>query len=159
MIEHDRLIVGREGIEFPLGTPLVEWPAHGVATFKPFTDCDRVRVQYKHLESTSITVTQDGDWVHFMSQADNATQTPGDEPIAVILELPEELKHISERPRPSSVALEARERFVQAIRKHISHNRAVIIKGSCFSQCRGFSVEDIGMVRPSMSHSVYWQGM
>ena len=28
----------------------------------------------------------------------------------------------------------------------------------CFSQCRGFSVEDIGMVRPSMFHSVYWHG-
>jgi len=39
-IEHDRLIVGRDGIEFPVGTPLVEWPAHGVATFKPFTSCE-----------------------------------------------------------------------------------------------------------------------
>jgi hypothetical protein len=47
-IEHDRLIVGRDGIEFPSGTPLVEWPAHGVSTFKPFTDCDRVRVQHAY---------------------------------------------------------------------------------------------------------------
>jgi hypothetical protein len=47
--EHDRLIVGRDGIEFPLGTQLVEWPAHGVATFKPFTSfegLDKVRVQH-----------------------------------------------------------------------------------------------------------------
>ena len=35
--EHDRLVVGRSGVEFTSGTPLVEWPAHGVATFKPFT--------------------------------------------------------------------------------------------------------------------------
>jgi hypothetical protein len=110
-------------------------------------------------ESASVPPTQDGDWVEFMARADNATQMHNNEPIAVVLELPEELQHTSERPRPSSVALEAREMFVKAIRNHISHNRAVIIKGSCFSQCRGFSVEDIGMVRPSMSHSVYWQGM
>jgi hypothetical protein len=94
-----------------------------------------------------------------MARADNATQMRDNEPIAVVLELPEELQHTSERPKPSSVALEARERFVKEIRKHISNNRAVVIKGCCFSQCRGFSVEDIGMVRPSMSHSVYWHGM
>jgi hypothetical protein len=94
-----------------------------------------------------------------MARADNATQMRDNEPIAVVLELPEELQHTSGRPKPSSVALEARERFVKEIRKHISNNRAVVIKGCCFSQCRGFSVEDIGMVRPSMSHSVYWHGM
>ena len=47
-IEHDRIIIECDGIEFPLGTPLVEWLAHGVATFKPFTGCeglDKVRVQ------------------------------------------------------------------------------------------------------------------
>jgi hypothetical protein len=47
--EHDRLVVGRSGVEFPSGTPLVEWPAHGVATFKPFTGCnglDKVCVQH-----------------------------------------------------------------------------------------------------------------
>jgi len=47
--EHDRLIIGRDGIEFPLGTPLVEWSAHDVATFKPFTSCkglDKVRVRH-----------------------------------------------------------------------------------------------------------------
>jgi hypothetical protein len=46
LTEHDRLIVGRSGTEFPLGTPLLEWPSHGVATFKPFTGCkglDKVR--------------------------------------------------------------------------------------------------------------------
>ena len=81
-----------------------------------------------------------------------------EESIAVKLELPEELQHTSERPRPSPVALAAREIFVKEIRNHIANNRAVVIKGCCFSQCKGFSVEDIGMVRPSMSHSVYWQG-
>ena len=46
--EHDRLIIGRAGSEFPLETPLLEWPAHHVATFNPFTGCnglDKVRVQ------------------------------------------------------------------------------------------------------------------
>jgi hypothetical protein len=110
-------------------------------------------------ESTYVSfITQDADWVQFMARADNATQIPSDEPVAVILELPEELKHISERPRPSSIALAARDGFVKDIRNHISNNRAVVIRGCCFGQCRGFSVEDIGMVRPSMSHSVYWQG-
>jgi hypothetical protein len=96
--------------------------------------------------------------VQFMAQADMAIQMRNEKPIAVALELPEELQHTSERPRPSSVALAAREKFVKEIRNHIANNRAVVIKGCCFSQCRGFSVEDIGMVRPSMSHSVYWQG-
>ena len=36
--EHDRLVAGLEGIEFPIGTPTVEWPAHGIRTFKPFTN-------------------------------------------------------------------------------------------------------------------------
>ena len=47
LTEHDRLIVGRSGTEFPLGTPLVKWPLHGQATFKPFTGCeglDKVRI-------------------------------------------------------------------------------------------------------------------
>lgn len=106
----------------------------------------------------SVSLTQDGDWVQFMARADKATQMRNGEPIAVALELPEELQHTSERPRRSSVALAAREGFVKEIRNHIANNRSVVIKGCCFSQCRGFSVEDIGMVRPSMSHSVYWQG-
>ena len=111
------------------------------------------------LESTSVLpITQDGDLVQFMARADNATQMRDNKPIAAILKLPEELQYTSERPRPFSVVLAARERFVKDIRNHISNNRAVVIKGCCFSQCRGFSVEDISMVRPSMSHSVYWQG-
>src|SRR6267154_4711739 len=105
-----------------------------------------------------VSLTQDGDWVQFMARADKAIQMCNEEPIAVELELPEELQHTSERPRPSPVALAAREIFVKEIRNHIANNRAVVIKGCCFSQCKGFSVEDIGMVRPSMSHSVYWHG-
>ena len=93
-----------------------------------------------------------------MARAVNAIHMQDDEPIAISLELPEELRHTSERPRPSSIALEAREQFVREIRKHISNNIAVVVRGCCFSQCRGFSVEDIGMVRPSMFHSVYWHG-
>jgi hypothetical protein len=110
------------------------------------------------LELTSVSPSQDGDWVEYMARAVNAIQMHDEEPVAVALELPEELRHMSERPRPSAVALEAREQFVREIRNHISHNRAVVVKGCCFSQCRGFSVEDIGMVRPSMFHSVYWHG-
>ena len=73
-------------------------------------------------ESTYVSfITQDADWVQFMARADNATQIPSDEPVAVILELPEELKHISERPRPSSIALAARDGFVKDIRNHISN--------------------------------------
>ena len=94
-----------------------------------------------------------------MALAHNTFQIPDEEPIAIVLELPEELQHTSERPRPSSVALAARDQFVKEIRTHIGNNRAVVVKGCCFSQCRGFSVEDIGMVRPFMSHSVYWQGI
>jgi len=60
-IEHDRMIIGRDGIEFPLGTPLVEWPAHDVATFKPFTGCeglDKVRVQRPYVRiDILITLT------------------------------------------------------------------------------------------------------
>jgi hypothetical protein len=111
------------------------------------------------LESTYISPTQDGDWVQFMARANNATRMRNYEPIAVVLELPEELKQTLEHPIHSSVALTARERFVKEIRSNISNNRAVVIKGCCFSQFRGFSVEDIGMVRPTMSHSVYWHGM
>ena len=46
--EHDRLVIGRAGSEFPPETPLLEWPAHHVVTFKPFTACDgldKVHVQ------------------------------------------------------------------------------------------------------------------
>jgi hypothetical protein len=128
---------------------MVEWTTHGVATFKPFTGCeelDRVRVQHTYLELMSVLLTQDGDWVQFMARADNATQVRNNEPIAVVLELPEELRHTTECPRPSSVALAARDRFVKEIRTQISNNKAVVIRGCCFSQCRGFSVEDIGMV-------------
>jgi hypothetical protein len=134
-----------------------------VATFKPFTgseELDKVCVcNIQILESTSVSLTQDGDWVQFMARANNATQMRNDEPIAVVLDLPEELKQTSERPRHSSAALAARERFVKEIRNNISNNRAVVIKGCCFGQFSGFSVEDIGMVRPTMSHSVYWHGM
>jgi len=60
--EHDRLIAGRGGIEFPLGTQLVEWPAHGVATFKPFTGCkelDKVCVQHTDFR-VNIYITHTG---------------------------------------------------------------------------------------------------
>jgi hypothetical protein len=110
------------------------------------------------LENKFILFLKDGTWVRYMARADNATQMRNEEPIATVLELPEELRHVGECPASSSVALGARDHFVKDIRWHIANNRAVIIKGCCFRQCRGFSVEDIGMVRPSMSHSVYWQG-
>jgi hypothetical protein len=110
-------------------------------------------------ELTSESLSQDGNWIEYMARAANAIQMHDEEPAAVALELPEELRHTSERPRPSAVALAAREQFVKEIRNHVSNNRAVVIRGCCFSQCRGFSVEDIGMVRPSMSHSVYWHGV
>ena len=86
-------------------------------------------------------------------------QIPDEEPIAVVLELLEELQHTLEHPSPSSVALAARNQFIKDIRTHIGNNRAVVVKGCCYSQCRGFSVEDIGMVRPFMSHAVYWHGI
>jgi len=89
------------------------------------------------LESTYISPTQDGDWVQFMARANNATRMSNYEPIAVVLELPAELKPTSEHPIHSSVALTARERFVKEIRSNISNNRAVVIKGCCFSQFRG----------------------
>ena len=94
-----------------------------------------------------------------MAQADNMTEMHNEEAFAVVLELPEVLRSTSDHPKPSTVALAARDKFIKEIRSHIANNRAVVIKACCFSQCRGFSVEDIGMVRPSMSHSVYWQGM
>lgn len=111
------------------------------------------------LGTVYISLIQDRNWVNYMARADNATQMRNEEAFAVVLELPEELRRTSERPQPSSVALAARDKFVKTIRGHIANNRAVIVKACCFSQCRGFSIEDIGMVRPSMSHSVYWQGM
>lgn len=161
--EHDRLIVGRDGVEFPSGSPSVEWPAHGVATFMPFTGSggqDEVGVHHLYfMINVFIIFLQDGNFVQYMARAANAIQMRDEVPIAVALELPEELRHTSERPRPSAITLPARDRFVKEIRMHISRNRAVVIKGCCFSQCRGFSVEDIGMVRPSMAHSVYWHGM
>src|SRR6202022_3678831 len=94
-----------------------------------------------------------------MAQAHNAFQIPDEEPIAVVLELLEELQHTSERPRPSSVALVARDQLIKETKTHVGNNRAVVVKGFCFSQCRGFSVEDISMVRLFMLHSVYWQGI
>jgi hypothetical protein len=94
-----------------------------------------------------------------MAQVDKAIQMCNEKPIAVMLELSEELQHTLECPRPTSVALAARENFIKEIRNHITNNRAIVIKGCCFSQCRGFSVEDIGMVRPFMLHAVYWQSM
>jgi hypothetical protein len=110
------------------------------------------------LDKKFLSLLKDGIWVRYMARADRATQMRNEEPIAIVLELPEELQHVGERPASSLVALAARDRFVKDIRWHVANNRAVVIKGCCFSQCRGFSVEDIGMVRPSMSHSVYWQG-
>jgi len=110
------------------------------------------------LDLTSLLPSQDGDWVEYMARAVNAIHMHDEEPVAIALELPKALRHMSEHPRPSAVALEARDQFVKEIRNHISNNKAVVIKGCCFSQCRGFSVEDIGMVRPSMFHSVYWHG-
>jgi hypothetical protein len=94
-----------------------------------------------------------------MARAENATEMRNEDAFAVILELPEELRRTLEHPQPSTVALAARDKFIKEIRSHIANNRAVVVKACCFSQCRGFSMEDIGMVRPSMSHSVYWQGM
>ena len=94
-----------------------------------------------------------------MARAHNVFQIPDEEPIAVVLELQEELQHTSERPRPSSIALTARNQFIKDIRTHIGNNRAIVVEGCCYSQCHGFSVEDIGMVRPFMSHDVYWQGI
>jgi hypothetical protein len=35
--DHNRLTAGREGLEFPQGTPKLEWSALDVSTFKPFT--------------------------------------------------------------------------------------------------------------------------
>jgi hypothetical protein len=115
----------------------------------------RISYSYQYL----YRLPQDGNWVQYMARTENATEMRNEEAFAVVLELPEELRRTSERPQPSTIALAARDKFIKEIRSHIANNRAVVIKACCFSQCRGFSVEDIGMVRPSMSHSVYWQGM
>ena len=73
-----------------------------------------------------------------MARADNATQMRDNKPIAAILKLPEELQYTSERPRPSSDVLAARERFVKDIRNHISNNRAVSYQGVLLQSMQGF---------------------
>ena len=88
-------------------------------------------------ESMSVSLTQDGDWVWFMAQVNNATQIPSDELIAVILELSKELKHVSECPRPSSITLTARERFMKEIKNHIS-KQSCSYQGVLLQSMQGF---------------------
>jgi hypothetical protein len=36
-LDRERLVAGLEGVEFPLGTPKVNWLAHDLLTYMPFT--------------------------------------------------------------------------------------------------------------------------
>ncbi|KIM90473.1 hypothetical protein PILCRDRAFT_1764 [Piloderma croceum F 1598] len=144
--ECERLIAGLEGIEFPLGTPVINWAAHNIKTFLPFTG------------DLGLS-DRDSQWVFIMANAYDAGAVRDAPQFAVILEVPEELCRNSIHSNPLKHPATIRDVFVQDIRHHLANNRAVVIKKCSLEQGYGFSVEDIGMIHPSINHGVYWQDL
>jgi hypothetical protein len=102
---------------------------------------------------------KDVQWVSIMANVYDAAAVRDAPQFAVILELPEELRRNGVHSNPLKHPAAIRDAFVQDIRCHLANNRAVVVRKCSPNQGYGFSVEDIGMIRPSMNHSVYWHGI
>ena len=102
---------------------------------------------------------QDGEWVRHMAACDTAT-TPNDiDTFAVYLRLPERLQNPTQDDPDMLPALaEIKESFYKEIRDNVAHGRAVIVQKWYPQVQTGFSIEDIGLIRPTTSHQVHWHG-
>jgi hypothetical protein len=54
----ERLIAGCEGVEFPPGTLTIEWMAHNIKTYKPFTQHGEHRDRASEDDSPEVIKTQ-----------------------------------------------------------------------------------------------------
>jgi hypothetical protein len=93
-----------------------------------------------------------------MARSEGATEASGEGPFAVILELPRELRISLKERDPEVDIIKIRDNFLKGIRRYISRGVSIIVKGWCPKEEAGFSVEDIGLVRPTMEQEVYWHG-
>jgi hypothetical protein len=84
--------------------------------------------------------------------------TTGDDLFAVVLDLPDALGPSKEPLDPSINIAEIQNKFNQIIRRNLANNIAVVVR-KWYPECRrGFSIEEIGTIRPLTQHKVHWQG-
>ena len=105
---------------------------------------------------TQRNASQDGEWITYMAEAPSATAGP--DPFAVVLELPKALMPFGKFVGLDTDIMHIKETFTQEIRHHLSNNRAVVVQEWYPEMRCGFSVDEIGMVLPSTTNTVRWQG-
>ena len=94
-----------------------------------------------------------------MCAAPDATNIPNEPPLAVIVELPESLKRTTNlKAMTKEQKFDERELFIKTIRKHISCGRAVVVKGWAPELQIDFNMDDIQLIRPTMTQEVQYQG-
>jgi hypothetical protein len=141
----------------------MDWPAHNVKTYKPFTYdgqhqnrvCDNKL--WKVIDNF-LSIIQDVKWVELMAKSANATTVVDKGQFAIILEIPEELSGAAYPIDPSIDISKIRAEFIRNIRSHLANNRAVLVRQWYPGMQGSFSVEDIGMICPFMKQEVRWQG-
>ena len=93
-----------------------------------------------------------------MAKSANVTKVPNEDQMAIVLDIPEEIRGSVGPVDPSIDIAKIRAEFIQTIRNHIANNRAVLVRQWYPGTRGGFSMEDIGMICPFMKQEVRWQG-
>jgi hypothetical protein len=101
-------------------------------------------------------IIQDGEWVEYMAKAPSATT--GADPFAVVLDIPVEMQSDNRQLRWDVDIASIKNMFFQKICYHLSNNQVVIVHPWYPASNSGFSVNEIGLVRPMIMNTVHWQG-
>jgi hypothetical protein len=91
-----------------------------------------------------------------MTKAPSATT--GTDPFAVVLDIPVEMQSNYRQLRWDVDIASIKNMFFQQIRYHLSNNQAVIVHPWYPDSNSGFSVDEIGLVCPTITNTVHWQG-
>jgi hypothetical protein len=91
-----------------------------------------------------------------MSNAPHASSNVDGKPFCVIMHVPESLTR-SSKIQDAQVRKNERDKFIAHIRQCISNGQAVLVKGWTPELHITFCVEDIELLRPTMTQKVQWQ--
>lgn len=94
-----------------------------------------------------------------MQQSPHATMIPNKIPLCVVINVPASLSRnfrSSSSQNTTSISSE-RNTFIESIRECLSNGQAVLVKGWTPEVSYGFNIEDIGMIRPTITQHVQWQ--
>lgn len=92
-----------------------------------------------------------------LRKAPLATDIPYEKPSVKLIQLPLSLQRIDAHLPDRASILQERMEFIADIRNSISNGQAVVVKGWKPEVHTDFTVEDIKLLRPTMSQQVQWQ--